>query len=157
MDHAVAQPAALLPAVDAREAEEPAQPELAVEPPAEGAMEEDEALDAAIARAIAQPEALPAVDARGAAQPGHAAADEVHAIVEAIARPKALRNADVRIKDVEAHRLAARAPCKHCGALISCGPPRVPHRLHLPMANADPSSLFYVCGVVLASTLCLCA
>ena len=127
VDHAVAQPAALLPAVDAREAEEPAQPELAVEPPAEGAMEEDEALDAAIARAIAQPEALPAVDARAAeapAQPGLAvdadAADDMldAAIAGAIAQPEAARNVDARVMQVQAHRLAARVPCRHCGTLM---------------------------------------
>ena len=53
---AVAQ-AEALPAVDARQAEVPAQPELAVDPV-------DEMLDAAIQGAIARPKALPNVDVR---------------------------------------------------------------------------------------------
>ena len=67
--------------MDARAAEAPAQPGLAVDADAA-----DDMLDAAIAGAIAQPEAA--------------------------------RNVDARVMQVQAHRLAARVPCRHCGTLM---------------------------------------
>jgi hypothetical protein len=67
---------------------------------------------------------MQADEAEGPAQPEPdvdlAAADiMLDAVIEgAIARPVALPNADVRVMQVEPHRLAARAPCKHCGAPV---------------------------------------
>ena len=84
--------------VQADEAEGPAQPEPDVD-----LAVSNKVLDAAIEGAVARPVALPNVDVRVMQVEPHRLADEMPPAVPLNAEP---------------HRLAARAPCKHCGAPV---------------------------------------